>query len=290
MIPICIFLTELKMEKSLKFYLNIFSFMIFGCHNANEGKSDSNYNNEMAQIFLKKGQAATQGYPKSMNLIAHAIKLDSTYAEAYRELSIPYLKRGMPHLWKPLMDKAVFYDAKTWQGYRGYNYLWFYRDYKKAIADFNATDTLTPNFIDAPQGHNVDYWRGIAYLGLNDHEKSNWYFEKHIIKETEDFGEDYVDLTAFLFNGISYYETGNYEKALMNFDKQLKYSRNISADGKYYKAKVLKSQDKIAEAKALINSAIEDFNNGYYNNRAYVETLRQIYLEDLEAFKKELKQ
>ena len=35
----------------------------------------------------------------------------------------------------------------------------------------------------------------------------------------------------------------------------------------------------------MINDAILDFKNGYYNNRAYVETLRQIYLEDLEELK-----
>ena len=38
----------------------------------------------------------------------------------------------------------------------------------------------------------------------------------------------------------------------------------------------------------MIEDAIVDFNNGYYNNRGYVETLRQIYLEDLEELKSKI--
>ena len=243
---------------------------------------------QAAEARYKKAIFYTQGSTAFQNGIVEALEIDPTYEQGVYELSVAHLKRGMPNKWLPQYNKAVKMDSVSRIPWRGYLYLWFYRDYKKAIADFDASDTLTPNFIDAPQGHSVDYWRGIAYLGLNNHEKSNWYFEKHITKEAEDFGEDYVDLTAFLYNGISYYEAGNYEKALINFDKQLEYGKDLSADAKYYKAKIFKSQDKIATAKTLIDSAIDNFNSGYYNNRAYVETLRQIYLEDLEAFKKEL--
>jgi len=264
------------MEKSLKLYLSILLVSILiGCQT----------NQEKAEKASKYGFLFYQGNPQHMNAFAYAVELDSTNAENWRELSVTYLKRGIPHEWKKYYDKAVEYDAKTWQPWRGYLYLWFYRDYKKAIVDFDASDTLTPNFIDAPQGHSVDYWRGIAYLGLKNYEKSNWYFEKHIKKETEDFGEDYVDLTAFLYNGIAYFEAENFEDALVNFDKQLKHGRNLSADAKYYKAQILKAENRIVESKAMIDSAIEDFNSGYYNHRPYVETLKQIYPEDLKNFK-----
>ena len=267
------------MEKLLKLYLSLLlAFIFFGCQT----------NKEKAAEASEFGFHFYQGDPRHMNAFAYAVELDSTNAENWRELSVTYLKRGIPHEWKKYYDKAVEYDARIWQPWRGYLYLWFYRDYKKAIADFDASDILTPNFIDAPQGHSVDYWRGIAYLGLKNYEKSNWYFEKHIKKETEDFGEDYVDLTAFLYNGISYFEAENYEEALVNFDKQLKHSRNLSADAKYYKAQIFKAKNNIVEAKVMIDSAIEDFNSGYYNNRPYVETLRQIYFEDLEILKIEL--
>jgi len=266
------------MEKLLKYCLSLFVIgCIFSC------KSDK----EEALKVLEFGKHY-QGSAQSLNALTRVLEIDATNAEAYRELSIPYLKRGIPNHWKTYMDQAVTLDSLSWIGYRGYNYLWFYRDYKKAIADFDATDILTPNFVDAPQGHSVDYWRGIAYLGLKDRENSIAYFDKYINKEIEDSGEDWVELTAFLYRGIAYFESGNYESALMNFDKQLQYSRNLSADAKYYKARVLKEQGDIENAKLIIDAAIEDFNIGYFNNRPYVETIRQIYMEDLMLLKSEL--
>jgi len=200
--------------------------------------------------------------------------------------------------------------------WRGYLYLWFYRDYKKAIADFDASDSLTPNFIDAPQGHSVDYWRGIAYLGLKDYENSIAYFEKHIQKETEETGEDWVEHEAFLYLGIAQYEAGNPAKALKNFNTLLKYNAQFS-NAQYYKALLLSDelqllqheitmkgsqyndlihtkipkanfQKKKQEALSIINQAIDNFYNGYYDQRPYVETMRQLYIEDYENLKTKL--
>ncbi|MDP5062901.1 MAG: tetratricopeptide repeat protein, partial [Maribacter sp.] len=142
-------------------------------------------------------------------------------------------------------------------------------------------------YIDYPQGHSVDFWRGIAYLGLNDYDNSIAYWDKHITKETEDSGEDWVELEAFLYRGIAYYEAGETKKAEENFDKVITYHNN-SADAKYYKAQLLLDIGNKKAALNMINDAIIDFNNGYYNNREYVETLRQIYLEDLEELKAEI--
>lgn len=269
------------MEKSLKLFLKIICLLVvFSC----------NTKREKAEATYKRAIHYPQGSKMSINGIKRATEIDSTYEQAVYELSVGYLKRGLPHKWLPQYNKAVALDSIARIPWRGYLYLWFYRDYKKAIADFDASDTLTPKFIDAPQGHTVDYWRGIAYLGLKDYKNSNAYFEKDIANQIKEFGEDYVDVTGFLYNGISYFESGNYEKALVNFNKQLKYSRNLSADAKYYKAQIYKAENKLALSKVTINEAINDFNLGYNNKRAYVETLRQLYREDLETFKKTLEE
>ncbi|WP_323789182.1 tetratricopeptide repeat protein [Psychroserpens sp.] len=268
------------MERLLKLFLSIaVAFSALSCDSKRE----------RAEAVYKRAIHYPQGSMMSINGIKRATEIDSTYDEAVRELSVAYLKRGLPHKWKPQIDKAIECAPSLWQGYRGYNYLWFYRDYKKAIADFDATDSLTPNFIDAPQGHSVDYWRGICYLGLKDYKNSIAYFDKYINTEIEESGEDWVEVTAFLYRGIAYFETENYDQALLNFEKQLQYSRNQSADAKYYKALIFKFQGRIKEAMVLIEEAINDYNIGYYNNRPYVETLRQIYPEDLDAFRSNLK-
>lgn len=298
------------METLPKSFLSIILvILLFSC----EEKIDTK---KRSMECFEYGMQHYQGTQESINGFAKAVEYDPTHAESWRELSIPFLKRGMPHLWKKYIDKAVELDPVAWQGYRGYNYLWFYRDYKKAIADFNATDTLTPNFTDAPQGHSVDFWRGIAYLGLKDYENSIAFFDRHIQKEIKESGEDWVEHEAFLYRGIAHYEARNYEKALKSLNTLLKYNTDF-ADAKYYKAlilleeceslqlkinfeeqtrssnflaKILKKerQEKQQEALKIIEEAIENFNNGYSDQRPYVETIRQLYLEDYTNLKAKL--
>ena len=87
----------------------------------------------------------------------------------------------MPHEWLPKFNKAVKVNPEVWVPYRGYYYLSFYRDYKKAIADFNASDTLT-TYLDYPQGQSVNFWRSVAYLGLKDYAKALEFWNIHIQK------------------------------------------------------------------------------------------------------------
>ena len=309
------------METLPKYFLSIILVtLLFSC----EEKIDTK---KRSMECFEYGMHHYQGTQESINAFAKAVEYDPTHAESWRELSIPFLKRGMPHLWKKYIDKAVELDPIAWQGYRGYNYLWFYRDYKKAIADFNATDTLTPNFTDAPQGHSVDFWRGIAYLGLKDYENSIAFFDKHIQKEIDETGEDWVEHEAFLYRGIAHYEAGKLEGslavetkydslALQDFNTLLKYNSDF-ADVKYFKASVLNDQciklaikinfeqklrgnnshagfmlgilkNKRKQALILVNEAIENFNNGYSDQRPYVETIRQLYLEDYTNLKAKL--
>lgn len=273
------------MEKLLKLSLSLIVLMLmFSCKN----ETNTANKRQLAEKRYKKAVMFRQGSIPFQNGIVEAIEIDPTYEQAVYELSVAHLKRGMPHKWLPQYDKAVKLDSIKRIPWRGYLYLWFYRDYKKAIADFDASDVLTPNFIDAPQGLSVDAWRGIAYLGLKDYEKSIFYFDKYITKEIKDFSENSVDVTAFLYQGIAYLELGEYDKAQASFDRLIKNSYGFSADAKYYKAFILKKQGEIKEAKSMIDTAIKDFNEGYYNKRPYVETLRQLYLGDLTDLKSSL--
>ena len=240
------------MEKLLKLSLSIIVvFIIFSCQN--ETILNASEKRALAKEKYKEAIRFRQGSTPFQNGIAEAIKIDSTYEEAVNELSVAHLKRGMPHKWLPQYNKAVKLDSINRIPWRGYLYLWFYRDYKKAIADFDASDILTPNFIDAPQGLSVDCWRGIAYLGLKNYTKSISYFDKYINKEIENFSEKSVDVTAFLYQGIAYLELEDYSNAQACFNRLLKNSYGFSADGKYYKALILSKQGNIKEAKTMID-------------------------------------
>ena len=266
------------MEKSLKFCLNIFiCICFFSC------KTDK----EKVAEAIKVSEHTYQGTAANMNALAYVLENDPKAANEWREYSIPYLKRGMPRLWKPAYDQAAKFDPTSWIPNRGYLYLWFYRDYKKAIADFNASDSITPNFIDHPQGHSVDYWRGIAYLGLKEHNNAIAYFNKHILKETQETGEDWVEISAFIYRGIAHLESGNNDLAKKDFNKAVQYAKQ-TADAHYYLAKIALNQGDIVLAKEMILKSKTDFNNQFYMNRPYVETLRQIYMEDLLALENQL--
>ena len=58
----------------------------------------------------------------------------------------------------------------------------------------------------------------------------------HSKKETEDAGEDWVELEAFLYRGITYYELGEYKNAIEDFKRIKKYF-SYSAEAKFYWAK-----------------------------------------------------
>lgn len=277
------------MEKLLKYYLSLLLLLVcfITCTKQSPKRTPSEAR-ALAEKVFKEGSHLFQGSSKSMTCIQQAIDIDPTYAEAIRELSVAYLKRGIPHLWKKHMDRAVALAPEVWQGYRGYNYLWFYRDYRKAISDFDEVDKLTPNFTDAPQGHSIDYWKGVAYLGLKEYNNAIQSFDKYIAEETENFGIDVVEVTTFLYKGIVYYELQDFDKATENFNLLLKYSHGSYGDGKYYLASIFKQQGKLKEAKEMAIAALQDFKQGYVNQRPYVESMRELYLEDYQKLINEL--
>ncbi len=277
------------MEKLQKLFLNvIFLVCLFSCNNKPENNLSKKERKNKSRQIQEDGANLYQGSPESMIRLEKAIEMDPENFDAWRELSIPYLKRGIPYKWKKIYDKTLSIKNSDWRAWRGYNYLWFYRDYKKAINDFNTADNSIPNFTAQAQGHSVDYWRGIAYLGLKDYKNSIYYFDKYIEKETKDIGEEWVEMTAFLYEGIAHYENKNDSLALESFNKLLKYTKNDYADGNYYKALILEKKGDYKEALELTNSAIQNYKEGYYNYRAYVETLRQLYPEDFLLLKERL--
>ncbi len=276
------------MDNLKRYYLSLLIlFSVFSCSHE-DGYMTPDERRANAEKIYSHAIKHPQGSPKCMELIQKAIQMDTTYAEAIRELSVAYLKRGMPHKWKPLIDKAVYHDQKTWQPVRGTAYLKVYRDYKKAISDFDAMDSLTPNHVDFTGGHSLDYWRGIAYLGLNDYENCIYYFDKHIKMETEDTGEDWVEINAFLYRGIAKMESGNLNEAMDDFNKIVYYFKQ-SADAKYQMAKILAELDQKDSARVLLKEAKQDFRLGFYNNSHYVEAVKQIYWEDLELLSDSIK-
>lgn len=272
------------MVKSQKYFLSLCILLLCACAKESTEALSPAERRALSMKVFKDGGGHYQGSAASMNRILKAIEIDPTNSDALRELSVAYLKRGMMDEWRLRYDKAVAADPDVWIPMRGYLHLLFHRDYDGAIADFNTADSLTPGFKDSPQGQSVDYWRGIAYLGKKDYNNAIVNFENHIALETKNAGEDWVETTTFLYNGIAHFKMQHYDKALLNLDKMLAYNYDTTADGNFYKSKVLHAMGKPSEAKTYALKALTNYQNGAFHKHNYVEVLYQLYESDIVEF------
>tara|TARA_R110002072_G_scaffold152494_12_gene302212 strand:+ start:4641 stop:5492 length:852 start_codon:yes stop_codon:yes gene_type:complete len=243
----------------------------------------------LIKIKYKEFFKTHQGTPKAMTLLDEILELDSTNAEAWRERSIPYLKRGYPHEWFKNYEYAIVYDAKEWIGWRGYNFLFFYKDFRRAISDFNATDTLTKDFIDFPQAMSVDFLRGIAYYGLESYDTALFYLQRYIDAELKGSGGlAFIDQNAFLYKGRVHQKLNNHDSAIQAFDTGLKIF-DQSCDLHFFKSQSLLEMENISKAKSEALLAKKCFDLGYVHRRPYIEVIDQLYdydvLELLESLK-----
>ena len=248
---------------------------------------DSEEKKVLANQLLKGCGNYYQGSVPEQFLLEEAQYFDSENAAIWREMSVAWLKRGFGVKMAPYYQKAVELDPEKWIGMRGYIYLYFYRDYGRAIADFNATDTLTKDFVDHPQGQSVDYMRGICYYGLTDYNKALAYLNKYIESVMEKEGEAWVDPYAVLYRGLTFEKVGLDHRALEEFDRVIRIYPNLS-DPFYHKARIMTKKGKFVLALNLIGDARKYFERGYFHRRPYVEVLEQFYLADIKKLEEEI--
>jgi tetratricopeptide (TPR) repeat protein len=229
-----------------------------------------------------------QGSPASQMILQEALSYDPQNAKVHREIGVPYLKRGIAAAFPHYYGKAAELDPLGWTGWRGYLYLYFYRDYERALADFNLTDTLTPNQVDYPQSISVDYMRGICYLKLHDYQNAIDYFDRHIEYETSITGFDYIDPKTLLYRGIAYLGQNKADLAIASFRSGLTIE-DENADLYYWLAKVQAQQGHLAEAQQNLERARKEFARENYNRRYYVEAFFQTYEADLDVLAAQLK-
>ncbi len=281
------------MEKFKIFYLSIFcSWLLLSVSSCNHPPAlyKKEFTESEAKVYARQfiqglGRYYYQGTPEEHFLIHEAGALDSTFSDVYREMGVPRVKRGINTEAMKKYARAVEYNAEAWQGYRGYLYLYFYRDYDNAIKDFDEFDALTPNFVDYPQSENIDFMRGVAYLMKKKHSKSQEYFEKFFAHELKSGNLNYIESRAFMYYGITYFEIGDFEKALEKFNLGIKHNKN--ADLLYWKAKtLLKLEANSSEIIVLLEESEKLLAQGYNSRRPYVEEFYQTYKEDIEVLKK----
>ena len=276
------------MVKSLNYFHSVFLFFLIGLF-ASCQETKPLYKKEIPPAEHKKLSENLvkgifnyyQGTPAQQFLLEEAKIYDPDFSDIYREIGVPYLKRGFAHEYFNLYDKAVKLNPLDWQAWRGYLYLFFYRDYENALKDLIAGDELTPGVVDYPQSLNIDYLKAICYLKMDDQKKAIEFFDKQIKYETETTGKEYMEPISFLYRGIAYYELQDFEKARSSFEIGKEIDPNGS-DIYYWLAKYWYQKGNKINAKKYAQKAHTQFLAGYDIDRPYVEAFYQTYLADIE--------
>lgn len=228
-----------------------------------------------------------QGSAPEQFILEEGITLDPNNVMVAREIGVPYLKRGFAAEFERYYKRTIDLDAKEWQGWRGYLYLYFYRDYERAIADFDATDTLTPNFVDYPQATSVHFMRAISYLKLKKYEEALTYLDKHLQEELRTTTEDYIDSKTFLYQGIAHYEQSDLGKATASFKRGTD-AAPYNADLWYWTAKILLEKGDMENALLALEEGEKQYQKGYQNQRPYVEEFFQLYQSDFDELREKI--
>ncbi|MBU2995881.1 tetratricopeptide repeat protein [Cellulophaga baltica] len=203
------------------------------------------------------------------------------YSDAYFEQSVAFNKSGEYAKGFELLDKAVELDPKLHLGYRGWIKLRKLRDFDNALSDFNTLDSLTPKFVDAPWGEDIDFLRGECYFGKKDYQKAIEFFKQNIKNQKK----GWVDIYSFVYLGLCEYELGNYEKAISEFQRALNQSE-FTPESYYGMARAYQKIGQVDNAKENILKA--ESNISYKRDDMYNEFLNEIYLSEILDFKQSL--
>lgn len=205
------------------------------------------------------------------------IEIDVTYAYAYKEKSVAYLKSGDFINWKILMDKAVKYDPEDNLGYRGWCRYQFFRDYEGAIKDIEKLEALVDYDIGSCVNGNYHLIiaKAICYKAIGQKQKAI-----NIIENQLNVANHYLGLFDYFHLGVLYLETNQFEKAISTFKKQL--IENDLAEVHYYLALTYKKLNDISKYKEELVTAKLMYNDQKVLFDAYTHHFDKIYLTDIE--------
>ena len=207
---------------------------------------------------------------------------ESDNSDDYKKYSIvKFNKAGDFHTGFKYLNKAVELNPTSHLGYRGWIRLRKIRDYDNALVDFDRLDSLTPNFVDAPWGEDIDFLRGECYFGKKEYQKAIELFNRNIQNQKE----DWADVQSFVYLGLCEYELGNYEKAISQFKRALKQSEYVP-ESFFGMAKAYQKLGQIEKAKENILKAENSMH--YKRDDVYNEFLNEIYMSEIQEFKQKL--
>ncbi len=225
-----------------------------------------------------------QGSRSSQLLFDSCIALCPTFASAYYEKSVPFLKHGLITQWKELIDKAVELKPKSFLLNRGCNQIQFFRNYANGLKDLNRLYQLTGHFnigyTNSGEYH-VQMIRAIAYRKVGNILKSIEIMQALLNSDWYSIG-----LYDFHHLGVSYLEAGQLNEAKQAFTKQL--NENELAETYYYIALILEKEDQFEQAQEMLSKAEVNYKNGSTMNNNYYHFLDKVFYSEIQTATKRL--
>ncbi len=222
-----------------------------------------------------------QGTAAEQMTIRYALSLDSANADLHRERGIAWAKRGLKSKWQGY-DDAARLDPLQWQGYRGYMHLYFNRDYRRAIADFTALDSLTPGQTPYPQATSVHYMRGVAHMQLGEYATALDYFDRWLAEETVRVEEIYLGPQVWQYRAVCLDSLGRTSEAEQSLAHGLKVAEGNSGELWYYLGRRHEARGGFAEAQRHYTEALAKAKRGYTFSRPYVEEFYEVSVREIE--------
>jgi len=236
-----------------------------------------------ACLLYNAADTFAQGTRKSQQYYDSALRICADYAEAWRAISIPYLKRGDYYTWRKYLDKAVSLKPRLFLGIRGWCLFKFLRDYEAALHDLQSFDTLTdfhPSY-SGDGNYHLYVVMAICHRELGNYQQAFHYFSLGIDSIVSQQGEKWVGLSDYLHRAVTKIRTKDYTGALSDLDRQMKRYDNY-AEIYYYQGLILQLMHRNKEALTTLQKARALAGTGHHLSDIYCEMPDEVFIDDID--------
>lgn len=222
--------------------------------------SSTEVQEEIIDTYLRNGAWKYHYLSKEWEeWINKGLEKDSNVAYLWQQKALPYWKQKKYSQAIRLYRRAVELDPQRWLSRLGFLKCVFAKNYASALEDLSLSREKYGLIYE--QDHSLEFYMGLCFLQLNKYENAKSILEQSVMSEREKSGPDWVHYLDYYYLGIAFYELGNYEQAIVQFDHALKNYPKFS-DGQFYKSICLNYLNKPGEAKALMIEAKQNYENG----------------------------
>jgi tetratricopeptide (TPR) repeat protein len=268
------------MGELLKYFRNgIFIYgiiILLGCDNI-PLQSRIQYFHTSQEIDSLESRISAEIFHMYEGSLLRQSKLDTLIAinpekeEYYRRKSFAHTRIGDYHLAFPLIQKAVQLDPFNALYFAGWQLLYMYRDYDRALDYYTYYDDINPG-VDYIRGENVNFLKGLAYKQKGNYDEAVKEFDLCILHEKEGVSE-YV----YVYRGIANLKNECLEASLEDFDIALEKFPNCTM-AYVYKGEALINLNRLNEAETELLKARKLLSKGVKKNHPYVEVFDEVHL------------